>query len=170
MKKEKTSLYFCRCAIIATIYFLLTIAVFPISYGVIQLRIAEGLTLLPLLYAESVPGLFIGCLFANMFSPTPLDMVVGSLTTLIAAFLTRKIKLPYLAGLSPIILNATMLPLMWYFIGGHGAFYVNFVSILISQTIAVYVFGLPLHYALKRIKARRQGKYKPKEKKNTTKI
>ena len=92
----------CRAGAIAALYAVLTIYLGNIAYGPLQIRPAEALTLLPLLYLESVPALFVGCLIANLLSPyEAADIVVGSLLTLIAACLTyvmprffKKARLP----------------------------------------------------------------------------
>ena len=75
--------------IIAALYAALTIALAPISYGPIQLRVSEALTILPYLTPAAIPGLFIGCLVANILGGLGIyDVVGGSLCTLLAAFLT----------------------------------------------------------------------------------
>lgn len=105
----------CRAGAIAALYAVLTIYLGNIAYGPLQIRPAEALTLLPLLYLESVPALFVGCLIANLLSPYgTADIVVGSLLTLIAACLTyvmpRFFKKPVfralVGGLFPVFLNA----------------------------------------------------------------
>ena len=58
----------CRAGIVASVYFILTYFFQAISFGPIQLRVAEALTILPLFFIESVPALFIGCMVANLFS------------------------------------------------------------------------------------------------------
>ena len=87
-----------RAALIGVVYYVATVAIPAISYGVLQFRIGEALTLLPLVFPESVIGLTIGCLLANIFSPFGwADIVFGSLATLIAGLLTaiigKKLKL-----------------------------------------------------------------------------
>jgi len=69
--------------------------VFGLTYGPIQLRFSEALCVLPFLFPATAPGLFVGCLAANLLSPYgPLDIVVGSLATLIAAVWTSRVKRP----------------------------------------------------------------------------
>src|SRR5690554_6711223 len=83
-KTNKTS-YLARAAVIATIYALITALFKPISYGTIQVRVSEALTLLPLVESSAVPGLFIGCLIANILGGMgPWDIYLGSIITLIA--------------------------------------------------------------------------------------
>ena len=79
-------------AAIAAIYAVLTIFLAPISYGPLQCRISEALCILPVLSPTAVWGLFVGCLVANIFTGSLVDVIFGSLTTLIAAILTYKTR------------------------------------------------------------------------------
>ena len=100
---KKTS-YLTQGAVIAAAYFALCMLVAPIAYGPIQFRISEALMLLPALTPAGVPGLFVGCLLFNLLNPAalgPIDVIFGSLATLIAAILTRQMAL----RLSPSIPN-----------------------------------------------------------------
>lgn len=149
----------CRAGIIAAIYAALTLSLSQFAFGPVQIRPAEALTLLPLLYTESVPALFIGCMIANLLSPYGVaDIVAGSLITLISAvatyFVPRFVKKPLLraviGGIFPIALNALVLPLMWMFVGGEGAFWANLLSLGATQLIWVYALGLPLYLVFNR--------------------
>lgn len=76
--------------LIAALYTILSLIFLPISFGVYQVRIAEALTVLPFLTRAAIPGLYIGCLLANIFGGMGwLDIVFGPLITLVAAVLTR---------------------------------------------------------------------------------
>ena len=80
-------------AAIAAVYAVLTYLLAPISYGAVQFRVAEAMTLLPILMPEAIPGLFVGCLLANLLGGAgPLDVIFGSLTTLVAAVMTYFLK------------------------------------------------------------------------------
>lgn len=104
---ERNTNYYVRAGVIAAIYFVLTFFLKPISYGVIQFRISEAMTILPLFMPSAVPGLFIGCIFANIAGGFGIvDIVFGSLTTLAAAYITSKAPNKYIAVLPPILLNA----------------------------------------------------------------
>lgn len=106
-----------RAALVAALYIVLTILppFNAISYGAVQFRLGEALTLLPFILDEAVVGLTVGCLVANLFSPFGLiDLVVGTSVTLMAALLTRSLRgtgKPWLGALPPIILNTTIIPL-----------------------------------------------------------
>ena len=95
---------YCLSAIIAALYAALTLLLAPISYGPVQLRLSEAFTVLPMVLPQSIPGLFVGCLIANIFNPSPsiFDIVFGSLTTLLAAYGTYKLRnKPILAAACP---------------------------------------------------------------------
>ena len=152
MQKKIPLIYLTRAACIAAIYFILTVLLEPLSYGPIQLRFSEALTLLPIIFPEAIAGLTIGCALANIFSWFGIvDIVLGSLTTLIAAILTYMLRRkPLLAALPPILLNAAIVPIVIILSGDTTAYYLLAGSILISQAIIIYALGLPLTQTLKR--------------------
>ncbi|HPG92861.1 MAG TPA: QueT transporter family protein [Clostridia bacterium] len=148
---NNTTKIICFNAVIAALYIALTMTLAPISYGVIQLRVAESLTILPAALPFSVFGLFIGCAVSNTISMFGIyDVIFGSLITLIAGLLTAKIKNMWLAPLPPIFLNAFGLPLIWYLIGSEAVYWINVLSIFISQTIVLYLIGVPLMVLMKK--------------------
>ena len=110
---SKTS-FIVRSAIIAALYFALTYVFQPISFGVVQFRISEVLTVLPFFTATAIPGLFVGCLLSNILlgGLGLLDMILGSAATLIAAFLTYKFKNKWLAPLPPVVVNGVLVGIM----------------------------------------------------------
>ncbi len=132
-------------AVIAAMYFALTMLLQPISFGPIQFRLSEALVMLPYIMPESVVGITLGCLLANCFSTFPLyDAIFGTLATLLAGIATRYIKNRWLAGLPPIFTNALILPLMWYILGVETAYWISLLSIIASETAVVYAVGVPL--------------------------
>lgn len=97
-------------ALIAAIYAALTIALAPFSYGSVQVRISECMTLLAFVNPRWVPGLTIGCLLANLLSPFGmLDIIVGTLATFIAVYLMRYAPNMLVASLSPVIVNGLLI-------------------------------------------------------------
>ena len=136
-------------AAIAALYAELTIAVAPISYGPVQFRIAEAMTLLPFMLPEAIPGLFIGCLIANLFSGFGLiDVVFGSAATLIAGWITYKMPNLWLAAVPPVLLNALI-------VGGYLAFITETPMVITmlyiggSEAIICFALGIPLCKLLK---------------------
>ena len=112
----------CTGGVIAALYAVLTLALPMLSYGPVQIRFAEALTVLPFFLPEAVPGLAVGCFVANLIgSPYALDWVVGTLATLLAALWTSKLKHKWLAPLPPVICNMVIVgaEIAW-FEGGFG--------------------------------------------------
>jgi len=99
-----------RGAIIAALYAAMTLLLAPLSYGEIQVRLSESLTLLPILLPEAVPALAIGCLLANVLGGcTIFDIVFGTLATLLAAVLTRRLRNRLrLASAMPVLFNGVI--------------------------------------------------------------
>lgn len=120
--KNKNVLFITQAAIIAALYVILTFlaAALGISSGVIQVRFSEALTILPLFTPAAIPGLFLGCLISNLLTGACLiDIIFGSLTTLLAAFISYKIrKYKYAVCVPPIIANTLFIPLILRF--GYG--------------------------------------------------
>ena len=158
MKKMETS-FLTRASIIAAIYVVLVLieAPFgPITYGPIQIRVSEGLALLPLVEAAAIPGVFVGCLLANLvlsfISPLGLiDIIGGSLVTLLAAYLTRKLKNKYLGILPPVILNGFIVSI-WVSKYMNIPYLATVVTISLGELLAVAVFGNLTLYIYNRIK------------------
>ncbi len=99
-------------ALIAALYVVLTMAFAPISFGPMQLRIAEALTILPLFTAAAVPGLFAGCILANILGGGVIwDIIFGSLATLIGAWLGYKLRENrWLVPLPAVVSNTLIIP------------------------------------------------------------
>ena len=123
MKKNSATWKLCIGGIIAALYAALTLLLAPISYGNIQCRVSEAFTMLPLLMPESIPGLFVGCLVANIIgSGSVWDIVFGSLATLLAACGTWFLRgSKWLAAACPVVANG-----------------------IIVGAVLSYVYGLPL--------------------------
>ncbi len=140
-----------RAAVIAAAYCALTLLLRPISYGEIQLRVSEALTLLPILTPAAVPGLFIGCILANLLgSSTIIDIVFGSMATLCAAVVTRKLRhKPVLAALAPVLFNAVIIGLVLHGISNM-PLWLTMLWIGLGEAAACYALGLPLLYLLKK--------------------
>ena len=149
-------------AVVAAIYFVLCYFgnIFSLTFGPVQVRLGEALTVLPFLFPATTPGVVLGCLLTNILSPYgPIDMVVGTLATAIAAFLSMKMPRWYLAGLPPIVMNALLLPPMWAWAAAgavNGAFWaaywLNLWTFVVGEAVACYVLGTVLLKALARVK------------------
>lgn len=111
--KNKRILFMTQAAMIAAIYVVLTLVFAPFSFGEVQIRIAEALTILPVFTPAAIPGLFVGCLIGNIIGGAVLpDIILGSLATLIGAFFTYQLRNnnKYLAPIPPIAANTIIVP------------------------------------------------------------
>ena len=151
MKKFFTVKNLCLSGIIAALYAGLTILLQAISFGPVQIRVAEAMTLLPLLTPAAVPGLAIGCFVANLICSTWQDWVFGTLATLIAAVMTRKLRNNlYLAAAMPVVSNALIIgPMLYWMFGGSWA--LNILSVGFGEAVACYALGVPLIRSLQRM-------------------
>jgi uncharacterized membrane protein len=90
LMKSLTLKEIATAGLIAAVYAVLAAALAPISFGVYQVRVSEALTVLPFITRAAIPGLFIGCMLANVIGGLGwMDIVFGSLITLVAALATR---------------------------------------------------------------------------------
>ncbi len=155
--KKMTVKDLARGAIIAAIYALLTIFLAPISSGLIQCRVAEALCVLPYFTFTAVPGLFIGCLVANLLTGAAIyDVVFGSLATLAAAYTTywmRNRAPKYLAPLPSVVFNALVVGALLVYVYDVGvSFLVAAAYVAIVEAVACFVIGLPLLSLLERFR------------------
>ena len=139
-------------AVIAAVYAVLTLVLAPISMGAVQCRISEALTVLPMLTGVAVPGLFVGCLLANIFLGSFYDIVFGSLATLLAAVLTRRFrKNKWIAMIFPVIINAVIVGgYIALFLDNSLAVWVSMLFVGLGQAVACYGLGIPLYMFLKK--------------------
>lgn len=154
MQKSK---YLTRAGVIAALYVVLTYlaGLANLAYGPVQFRFSEALTVLPFLFPEAVPGLFVGCVVSNLISPYgTIDLIVGSLATLIAALATARCKRRSLAPLPPVLANALLVGAMlaWYEAGSSESFLLAFgynaLTVGAGELVVCYALGLPLLSAL----------------------
>lgn len=148
-------------AMIAAVYAALTLMLSPVSYGAVQLRLSEVLTVLPVFCPASIAGLTVGCFVSNIFSTvSPLDMIIGTLATFIAAVLSRLLRkvrvfnLPILSFLAPVAVNALLIGLeITLFVAPNaslGAFLLSAGSVAVGQLIPCVVLGIPLYYLIEK--------------------
>lgn len=148
---RKALLRLTRGALIAAVYAALCVALAPISYGQLQFRISEALTILPLLMPEAVPGLAIGCLIANLAGGAGiLDVVFGMLATLVAGLCTRRLRRgpAWVALLPVVILNGLI---VGWVLSVYGLPLLPAIgSVALGQAVVCYVLGLPLYALLRK--------------------
>lgn len=157
--RDKKVLYITQAAVIAALYVVLTVLFAPISFKEVQVRISEMLTVLPFFTPAAAPGLFVGCIIANMLGGAiPLDIVCGSLATLAGACGTwmigkaaRKRKADgsrvsaltrTVSTLPPVIANIIVVPLVLYY--GYGVnlpIPLQMVTVGIGEVVSCTLLG-----------------------------
>lgn len=150
--------FLCRGALVAALYVVLTwlCALVGMSSGVIQVRLSEALCVLPAFTGAAVPGLFVGCLLANLLTGSALpDVVFGSLATLIGAlgayFLRRR---KWLVPLPTVLANVLIIPFVLRFAyGAEGTIPYFMLTVGAGEVISAYICGMLLYAALVRQKA-----------------
>ena len=143
--------FLAEAAIVAAIYATLTLFLAPISYGPLQLRVSEALTVLPAIKPAAIPGLFIGCVIANVVGPYGIyDVIFGSVATLIASLITYLFrKKASLVPLPPVIINGIVIGAMLHYVYGVPNLLACMGWVALGQLIACYGLGLPLFIKLK---------------------
>ena len=151
--KDKKVTFLVQAAAIAAVYVVLTLVFAPWSFGEVQVRISEALTILPFFTPAAVPGLFVGCLIANILGGCILpDIIFGSLATLIGAvfsWLLRKNK--YLVPVPPIAANTLIVPFVLRY--GYGVnLPIPFMMLTVGagEIISCGVLGMIFLFALER--------------------
>ena len=155
--KNKNVLFMTHAAMIAAIYVVLTYIFAPFSFGEVQIRIAEAMTILPVFTPAAIQGLFIGCLIGNILGGAILpDIIFGSLAPFIGAIFTYMLRgqNKVLAVLPPIISNTIIVPFVLKL--GYG---VNLpipfmmLTVGIGEIIGCGVLGLVLYSALSKYRS-----------------
>lgn len=168
MKQRKSLHSLVLCAMVAAVYAAASLAIPALSFGTIQMRIGEALTLLPVLFPESILGVAIGCAITNAIGFMTganilgvIDIPVGTIATILAALLTYKFRnvrwfdLPILSALMPVIFNALFIGAELGFLLSDGGFQMSVfipqaLSVGFGELIACFVLGLPLIKALEK--------------------
>lgn len=134
-------------AIIGAAYVALTLGFYPFSFGPVQLRISEALTILPIFTPAAVPGLAVGCAISNMLGGYGLmDVLFGTVATLLGAIFTRYFrKNTIFAIASPIFFNALIVGTSLYIlVPDSPALLLNILTVGIGELLACVGFGYPL--------------------------
>lgn len=139
--------------IVAALYIVLTYFLEPISYGIVQARVSEAMTVFPIFSFNMIPGLVIGCLVSNLINPNnlgPVDIIFGTLATLIAGIFSRIIgrKNMWLGVIPPIVANGVIvggyLPFLLYDVVTWQIVLLSMLSVAAGEAVVLIVLGLPL--------------------------
>lgn len=157
VSKNLNVLFMAQAAMIAAIYVVITLVFAPFSYGEVQIRLSEALTILPIFTPAAIPGLFIGCLISNILGGCILpDIIFGSLATLLGAVFTYILRnqSKYLAPVPPIIANMLIVPFVLRF-GYQVPLPIPFMMLTvgIGEVISCGLLGMVLYTALNKYRA-----------------
>lgn len=145
-----------RCAVIAAVYVVICLVLAPFSYGAVQVRVAEALCLLPVFGAEYIVGVTLGCFLANLLGSTVVDVVFGTLATLLACLVTYKLRdirvkgLAIPASLPPVVFNMIIVgafEITFFFSDGAPTAMLavfNAVTVGIGELISCTILGVAL--------------------------
>ena len=115
MKNNVSVRKLARCAVVAALYVVLCMALQPLSYGAVQVRVAEALCLLPVFGAEYIAGVVLGCFLANLLGSTIVDVILAHWLPCLACLVTYKLRnvrfkgLAIAASLPPVLFNAVII-------------------------------------------------------------
>lgn len=155
MKEKFSPKQVAFCGILAAVYAAVTISTAAFAYGPIQFRLADALCVLPFFLPVSTWGLFLGCLAANLFSTvSALDIVIGSLATLLGCLLTSRVKNPYLTPVPTILCNTVLVGAMLAWVYTPQQFLTGFLTmggqVFIGEAAVMAVLGVPFLLVLKK--------------------
>ena len=154
--KNKKALFITQAAVIAALYVVLVVIFNYISFGPIQFRVAEALTILPYFTPAAIPGLFIGCILANVIGGAVIwDIIFGSIATLIGAVFTYLLrnKSKFIEPLPPVLANTIIVPwVLKYAYGAEEMVWFMAVTVGIGEILACYVLGMILLFALNKVR------------------
>ena len=168
MNQSKLVRRICFIGVVSALYSVTTIVLAPLGFGAIQIRVSEALTLLALLCPEAIIAVSIGCAISNFVGALMgvniigfMDVLFGTIATLIAAILTYKCrnirykKLPLLSAFWPVLLNGIIIGAQLAWVLAPQAFWQTYaivtIEIMIGETIACYGIGIPLVLRLEKM-------------------
>ena len=154
MRKKNTTLFLTSNAVIAALYAALTIALAPISYGPVQFRVSEALTVLPFLMPGSVLGITLGCLLANLYTGNIMDMIFGTLATYLAGVMTAHFGKKGNAVIVGAVL--TWAYQLREFSSPLASFAFNGLTVGLGEAGVLYLIGYPLLVSLPKMKVFRE--------------
>lgn len=139
-------------ALVAALYFVLTIVSYPLAYNLVQFRISEILNLLVFFNPAYTLGLTLGCFLANTLSTSPWDMLIGTGATLLGCLLMIPFRQLFIAGLMPCLANGAVVGLELYYLFGYGPatpFWVCFGWVTLGEVVVINGVGYAIFMALR---------------------
>ncbi|MEZ0536672.1 QueT transporter family protein [Caldicellulosiruptoraceae bacterium PP1] len=136
----------------AAVYTVATVLIAPLSYGAVQFRFSEILNLLVFIDPIYAPGLVLGCFIANLFSPLGwVDVVFGTLGTLLSVIMIARSKNLFIASLWPTIFSV-IVGLELHFVQKL-PFLITTLTVMLGEFVVVTLIGYPVFNAIMRNRA-----------------
>ena len=158
MKKPKV-IYLTQASLVAAMYIVLTHLsnLVGLANGAVQLRLSEALCVLPFFMPAAAIGLFVGCFISNLTTGAVIiDVILGSIATLIGGLIASKIKNKWLVPLPTVISNAVIVPFVILYcyteVINPQTYLITFAGVLAGEVISAYIFGTVLLLALEKKK------------------
>ncbi len=150
MEKNKVDARFLAAtAMIAAIYAVLTLAIAPLSFGLVQVRFSEMLMLLAFIDKKYPPGLILGCFIANCFSPFAImDIVFGTGCTAAAMFCVVKFAKSLLGASLWVVFCNAFIGVELYLFGS--PLWLSMAMVALGEFLSVSVCGIGLFKVLMR--------------------
>lgn len=136
-------------ALISALYVALSLMLSPVSFGIIQFRLSEVLVLLCFYKKKFSVSLVLGCFITNLFSPFGLDIILGTLHTLVSVIFICLSKNLFIASLWPATFSF-IIAIELYLYGE--PFIVSLVGVSLSEFIVVTCLGFPFFLQLQKNK------------------
>ncbi|MCI9211147.1 MAG: QueT transporter family protein [Eubacterium sp.] len=147
--RDKKVLFITQASMIAALYVVLTLLANALGLAnyAIQIRFSEALTILPFFTPSAIPGLTIGCLLSNLLTGCmPLDILFGSLATLLGAIGTYALRrFLWAAPIPPILANTLIVPfILAYVYQFDGSIPYFMLTVGIGELLSCGVLGMVL--------------------------
>ncbi len=147
--RDKKVLFITQASMIAALYVVLTLLANALGLAnyAIQIRFSEALTILPFFTPAAIPGLTIGCLLSNLLTGCmPLDILFGSLATLLGAIGTYALRrFLWAAPIPPILANTLIVPfILAYVYQFDGSIPYFMLTVGIGELLSCGVLGMVL--------------------------
>lgn len=151
-KRKEQIISITKIAIVAALYIVLTVLIYPLSFNEIQVRFSEVLLLLCFFDKKYGIGIVVGCAVSNLFSPIPLDVLFGTVQTIVAVVLIGYLR-PLILSLILTILSMVIVGLEIAVISSFDMWWLITIQVMAGEAIVLLGIVYPLSVLLKRSKS-----------------
>lgn len=151
-KRKEQIISITKIAIVAALYIVLTVLIYPLSFDEIQVRFSEVLLLLCFFDKKYGIGIVVGCAVSNLFSPIPLDVLFGTVQTIVAVVLIGYLR-PLILSLILTILSMVIVGLEIAVISSFDMWWLITIQVMAGEAIVLLGIVYPLSFLLKRSKS-----------------